>query len=72
MREAVAAAVAFQRDLARQEDEESRAAIAAEGCEIAELDADELAAFAAAVQPIYAEARALYPEQILRLLPREM
>jgi TRAP-type C4-dicarboxylate transport system substrate-binding protein len=64
--------VAFQRDLARQEDEESRAAIAAQGCEIAELDADELAAFAAAVKPIYAEARGLYPEQILKLLPRGM
>ena len=72
MREAVAAAVAFQRDLARREDEESRAAIAAQGCEIAELDANELAGFAAAVQPIYAEARKLYPTQILKLLPREM
>jgi TRAP-type C4-dicarboxylate transport system substrate-binding protein len=72
MREAVAAAVAFQRDLARTEDEEARAAIAAAGCEIAELDAADLSAFAAAVQPIYAEARALYPEQILKLLPRGM
>jgi TRAP-type transport system periplasmic protein len=72
MRAAVAAAVAFQRDLARKEDEEARAAIAAEGCEIAELTPDELAAFAAAVQPIYAEARALYPGQILKLLPRAM
>jgi hypothetical protein len=44
----------------------------AQGCEIAELDAGELAAFAAAVQPIYAEARALYPAQILKLLPRGM
>jgi TRAP-type transport system periplasmic protein len=72
MRAAVAAAVAFQRDLARKEAEESRAAIAAEGCEIAELGPDELAAFATAVQPIYAEARGLYPEQILKLLPRGM
>ena len=72
MREAVAAAVAFQRDLARAEDEESRAAIAAAGCEIAELDTAELAAFAAAEQPIYAEARALYPAQMLKLLPRGM
>jgi TRAP-type C4-dicarboxylate transport system substrate-binding protein len=70
MREAVSAAVAFQRDLARTEDEEARAAIAGEGCEIAELDTDELAAFAAAVKPIYAEARGLYPEQLLKLLPR--
>jgi TRAP-type transport system periplasmic protein len=72
MREAVAAAVAFQRDLARKEDEEARAAIAAQGCEIAELDASELAAFAATVKPIYAEARRIYPEQILKLLPRGM
>ena len=50
----------------------SGAAIAAEGCEIAALTPDELAAFAAAVKPIYAEARALYPEQILKLLPRGM
>jgi TRAP-type C4-dicarboxylate transport system substrate-binding protein len=69
---AVAAAVAFQRDLARTEDEDSRAAIAAAGCEIAELTPDELSAFAAAVAPIYAGARALYPEQILKLLPRGM
>ena len=72
MRAAVAAAVAFQRDLARTEDEEARAAIAAQGCEIAELTPDELSAFAAAVAPIYAAARALYPEQILKLLPRGM
>jgi TRAP-type C4-dicarboxylate transport system substrate-binding protein len=72
MREAVGAAVAFQRDLARTEDEEARAAIAGEGCEIAELSAAELAAFADAVRPIYAEARNLYPADILKLLPRGM
>jgi TRAP-type C4-dicarboxylate transport system substrate-binding protein len=72
MRDAVAAAVAFQRDLARTEDEEARAAIVAAGCEIVELGAAELSAFAAAVAPIYAEARKLYPEQILKLLPRAM
>jgi TRAP-type C4-dicarboxylate transport system substrate-binding protein len=72
MREAVAAAVNFQRDLARVEDEEARAAIAQEGCEIAEVTPEEHAAFAAAVAPIYAEVRALYPAQILSLLPRGM
>jgi TRAP-type transport system periplasmic protein len=72
MRDAVAAAVAFQRDLARTEDEEARAAIVAAGCEIVELGAAELSAFAAAVAPIYAQARKLYPEQILKLLPRAM
>jgi TRAP-type C4-dicarboxylate transport system substrate-binding protein len=72
MREAVKAAVLLQRDLARTEDDEARAAIAAQGCEIAELDAAELAAFAAAVRPIYAEARELYSANILKLLPRGM
>jgi TRAP-type C4-dicarboxylate transport system substrate-binding protein len=72
MREAVKAAVLFQRDLARTEDDEARAAIAAEGCEIAELEPAELAAFAAAVRPIYAEAREMYPAKILKLLPRGM
>jgi len=72
MREAVTAAVAFQRDLARTEDDTSRAAIAAQGCEITALTADEHAAFAAAVQPIYAEARTQYPAKILKLLPRGM
>jgi TRAP-type C4-dicarboxylate transport system substrate-binding protein len=72
MREAVAAAVAFQRDLARVEDEEARAAIAEEGCEIVELTPAQHAAFAAAVVPIYAEARGLYPAAVLNLLPRGM
>jgi TRAP-type C4-dicarboxylate transport system substrate-binding protein len=72
MREAVTAAVAFQRDLARTEDDTSRIAIAAQGCEIAALTADQHAAFAAAVQPIYAEARKQYPAEILQLLPRGM
>ena len=52
MREAVSAAVAFQRDLARQEDEESRAAIAAAGCEIAELGPDRLHGLENRLQPL--------------------
>jgi TRAP-type C4-dicarboxylate transport system substrate-binding protein len=72
MREAVAAAVAFQRDLARVEDEEARAAIAGEGCEIVELTPAQHAAFAAALAPIYQEARELYPAAVLKLLPRGM
>jgi TRAP-type C4-dicarboxylate transport system substrate-binding protein len=72
MREAIAAAVAFQRDLARVEDEEARAAIAAEGCEIVELTPVQHAAFATAVAPIYQEARELYPAEVLKLLPRGM
>jgi TRAP-type C4-dicarboxylate transport system substrate-binding protein len=72
MREAVTAAVAFQRDLARVEDEEARAAIAGEGCEIVELTPAQHAAFAAALAPIYQEARELYPAEVLKLLPRGM
>jgi TRAP-type C4-dicarboxylate transport system substrate-binding protein len=72
MREAVTAAVAFQRDLARVEDEEARAAIAGEGCEIVELTPAQHAAFATAVAPIYAEARGLYSAELLKLLPRGM
>jgi TRAP-type C4-dicarboxylate transport system substrate-binding protein len=70
MREAVTAAVLFQRDLAGSEDAAARAAIAERGCEITQLTADQHAAFAAAVQPIYAEARAHYAREILDLLPR--
>jgi TRAP-type C4-dicarboxylate transport system substrate-binding protein len=72
MREAVTAAVLFQRDLAGSEDAAARAAIAERGCEITQLTADQHAAFAAAVQPIYAEARALYARETLDLLPRGM
>jgi TRAP-type C4-dicarboxylate transport system substrate-binding protein len=72
MREAVAAAVLFQRDLAVIEDEEARAAIGAEGCELAKLSADQLEAFAAAVRPIYGDAREVYPAKILDLAPRHI
>jgi TRAP-type transport system periplasmic protein len=58
MQSAVTAAIAVQRDVHVSEEEDARRAIEAEGCEIAELDADEHAAFAEAVNPIYAEARA--------------
>src|SRR5690242_9093365 len=47
MRDAVAHAVAFQRELAIEEDREARAAILGEGCEIVELSADQHAAFRA-------------------------
>ena len=57
MREAVTAAVAFQRELPSRRMCESRHAIAAQGCEIAELTADEHAAFAAAVAPLLKDAR---------------
>jgi TRAP-type C4-dicarboxylate transport system substrate-binding protein len=60
MQRAVRGAIAFQRDLHVEEEEEARRAIVAEGCEIVEPTADEQARFAAAVQPILAEARRQY------------
>jgi TRAP-type transport system periplasmic protein len=70
MREAVAAAARFQRDLGVIEDAEARTAITDQGCAITELTADQHAAFAASVTPIYADARQAYPPGILELLPR--
>ena len=67
MRSAVKDAIAFQRDLHVREEEEARAAIAAAGCEIVELTADEHNAFAAAVKPIYGEARRQYGETLFGL-----
>jgi TRAP-type C4-dicarboxylate transport system substrate-binding protein len=60
MREAVIRAVAFQRDLAIAEDRDSRAVIAAAGCDIVELTAAEHAQFVAAVAPLLDEARQTY------------
>jgi TRAP-type C4-dicarboxylate transport system substrate-binding protein len=67
MREAVAEAITFQRDLHEREEEEARAAIAAAGCEVVELTAAEHAAFAAAVQPIYGEARRQFGDDLMAL-----
>ncbi len=70
MREAVTAAVQFQRELAGGEDEAARTAIKAAGGEIIELTAAEHDAFAAAVKPVYGDARKFYPPEILKLVPR--
>ncbi len=60
MQAAVKDAIAFQRELHVREEEDARRTIEAAGCQIAELSPDEQRAFAAAVQPIYGEARAQY------------
>ena len=60
MQAAVKDAIVFQRELHVREEEDARRTIEAEGCQIAELSPDEQRAFAAAVQPIYGEARARY------------
>ena len=68
MREAISRAVAFQRDLAIEEDAQARAAILAEGCEIGELTATEHAQFRAAVAPLIDEAHGTYGDEMFRLL----
>jgi TRAP-type transport system periplasmic protein len=67
MRRAVIEAITFQRDDHEREEEDARAAILAAGCEIAELTPAEHGAFAAAVQPIYGEARRQYGDDLLAL-----
>ncbi len=68
MREAVAGAVAFQRELAIAEDRDARAAIEAAGCEIAALTADEHAQFQAAVTPLLDDARRTYGAALFNML----
>jgi TRAP-type transport system periplasmic protein len=70
MREAVTRAVALQRALAIAEDREARAAIAAAGCEITELTADQHAQFRTAVTPLLDEARQTYGEKTFALVPK--
>jgi TRAP-type C4-dicarboxylate transport system substrate-binding protein len=60
MRAAITRAVAFQRELAIEEDRTARAAILAEGCEITELTAGEHAKFRDAVAPLTSAARSTY------------
>lgn len=70
MQKAVTEAVAYQRTLAVEEHESSRKAIEAAGCEIVELTPQEHAAFVAAVQPLLADARKMYGEEMFKLLPK--
>jgi len=67
-REAVHEAVGFQRDLHVKEEEDAMTAIRAASGEILELTPEEHAAFAAAVTPIYAEAKREYSREVLGLL----
>jgi len=69
MREAVTASVAYQRGLAIEEDKSARQAILDQGCEIAELTAEELAAFANAVQPLWADAQKMYGREMFAMVP---
>jgi TRAP-type transport system periplasmic protein len=70
MRKAVAESVTFQRKLAVEENETSRKAIEAAGCEIHELTAKEHDAFVAAVQPLLADARKMYGDAMFKMVPK--
>ena len=70
MQAAVKESVAFQRQLAVEEHEQSRKAIEEAGCEIAALDASGHAAFVDVVQPLLAEARSIYGDETFKLLPK--
>ena len=70
MQVAVIKAVAFQRDLAVEENTQSRQAIEAAGCEINALDAREHEAFVEAVQPLLADARETYGAAMFKMVPK--
>jgi TRAP-type C4-dicarboxylate transport system substrate-binding protein len=65
---AIERAVAFQRELAIDEDRAARAAILAEGCEITELTASEHAKFRDAVAPLTVEARGTYGQKLFDMV----
>lgn len=68
MRKAIGRAVAFQRELAIEEDARARAAILAEGCEITELTAAQHAQFRAAVAPLLDEAHGTYGSKMFGMI----
>jgi tripartite ATP-independent transporter DctP family solute receptor len=70
MRSAVTDAIAFQRELHVQEEEDARKAIEAERCEVVEPTAAEHEAFAVAVQPLLDEARGTYGRELFDLVAR--
>src|SRR5262249_57701349 len=67
MRSAITHAIAFQRELHVQEEEDARKAIEAQGCEIVELSAAEHDAFVAAVAPLLNDARATFGQPLFDL-----
>lgn len=70
MRGAVAEAVAAQRVMTGEEDDDARKAIAAAGCELITPTAAEHATFVDAVAPLLAEARETYGAEALKLVGR--
>ena len=70
MREAVVASVAYQRELAIEEDKSALQAIKDQGCELAELTGDEHEQFVKAVQPLWADAQTMYGKAMFEMVPR--
>jgi TRAP-type transport system periplasmic protein len=68
MREAVAKAVVFQRELAIEEDRKARTAMRAAGCEITALTADQHVLFRQAVDPLLADARQTYGAEMFEMV----
>jgi len=67
MQQTVKDAVAFQRGLHVQEEQDARRAIESQGCEIVELSADEHKAFAAAVKPLLDESHGSFGRELFDL-----
>ena len=67
MRSAVRSAIAFQRDLHIAEEEDARAAILAQGCEIVELTRDAHDEFASGVRQLRDEAAASFGGKLIAL-----
>jgi TRAP-type C4-dicarboxylate transport system substrate-binding protein len=70
MQSAVTEAVAYQRELAVEEHDQSYKAIEAEGCEINSLTPKEHEAFLATVQPLLADARKIYGDAMFKMVPK--
>src|SRR5256714_9103779 len=68
MRDAVSASVEYQRGLAIEEDKSARQAIVDQGCEIAELTAEEHGLFARAVQPLWADAQKMFGKEMFAMV----
>jgi TRAP-type C4-dicarboxylate transport system substrate-binding protein len=68
MREAVIKSIAFQRELAIEEDREARAAILAAGCEITALSAEQYGQFRQAVAPLLDAARRTYGAEMFEMV----
>ncbi|MBF0278422.1 MAG: TRAP transporter substrate-binding protein [SAR324 cluster bacterium] len=68
MNDAVREAILFQREMAEQEDVESRKVIEEEGCQIEDLSPEEHENFAEAVKPQHDDAKKIFGEKMFQML----